>query len=95
MAAFYRDVLRLEQKADEPGWKEFDAGAIAIALHNGTSEIGRRPPKMVFYSADVAASSEELTKRGAKMGKVKSGSGLDLCEGQDPDGNSFQISNRE
>ncbi len=33
-------------------------------------------------------------KRGAKMGKVKSGAGLDLCEGVDPDGNPFQISNR-
>jgi hypothetical protein len=29
------------------------------------------------------------------MGHVKSGSGLDLCEGKDPDGNPFQISNRE
>lgn len=94
MTAFYRDVLGLEQKADEPGWKEFEAGAIAIALHNGTSEVGRRPPKMVFYSSDVAASREELIKRGAKMGKVKSGAGLDLCEGKDPDGNPFQISNR-
>ena len=37
---------------------------------------------------------EELMKRGAKMGKVKSGAGLDLCEGTDPDGNPFQISNR-
>ena len=48
MTAFYRDVVGLEQKADQPGWKEFDAGAIAIALHNGASEVGRRPPKLVF-----------------------------------------------
>ncbi len=95
MAAFYRSVLGLEQTADESGWKEFDAGAIAIALHNGTSEVGRRPPKMVFYSDDVAATRDALIARGAKMGKVKSGSGLDLCEGQDPDGNPFQISNRK
>jgi catechol 2,3-dioxygenase-like lactoylglutathione lyase family enzyme len=94
MAAFYRDVLGLRQQADEPGWKEFDAGAIAIALHNGTSEVGRRPPKMVFYAADVAATREALIRRGAKMGKVKSGAGLDLCEGKDPDGNPFQISTR-
>ncbi len=95
MATFYRDVLGLEQKADERGWKEFDAGAIAIALHNGTAEVGRRPPKIVFYSAEVAATREVLIRRGAKMGKVKSGSGLDLCEGRDPDGNPFQVSNRK
>jgi Glyoxalase-like domain len=95
MSAFYREVLGLEQKANQPGWKEFDAGAIAIALHNGTSEVGRRPPKLVFYSADVAATREMLITRGAKMGKVKSGASLDLCEGKDPDGNPFQISNRK
>ena len=94
MTAFYRDVIGLELKANEPGWKEFDAGGIVIALHNGASEVGRRPPKMVFHSSDVAGTREMLIKRGAKMGKVKSGSGLDLCEGTDPDGNPFQISNR-
>lgn len=94
MTAFYRDILGLEQTANETGWKEFDAGPIALALHNGTSEVGRRPPKMVFYSADVAGTREMLIRRGAKVGKVKSGAGLDLCEGKDPDGNPFQISNR-
>src|SRR5277367_2912065 len=94
MTAFYRDVIGLELKANEKGWKDFDAGGINLALHNGTSEVGRRPPKMVFHSTDVAATREELMKRGAKMGKVKSGAGLDLCEGTDPDGNPFQISNR-
>ncbi len=95
MALFYRDVIGLELKTNERGWKEFDAGGIMLALHNGTSEVGRRAPKMVFYSSDVAATREALIKRGAKMGKVKSGAGLDLCEGKDPDGNPFQISNRE
>jgi len=94
MAAFYRDVLALKQTADEPGWKEFAAGGCNIALHRGTSEVGSRPPKMVFYSDDVAATRDALQLRGASMGKVKSGSGLDLCEGRDPDGNPFQISNR-
>lgn len=94
MAAFYRDVIQLKQTANGAGWKEFDAGTIALALHNGTSEVGKRPPKLVFYSSDVACTREALMERGAKMGKVKSGAGLDLCEGRDPDGNPFQISNR-
>ncbi len=65
-----------------------------MALHNGSAEVGKRPPKLVFYSSDVAGTREVLIKRGAKLGQVKSGAGLDLCEGKDPDGNPFQISNR-
>ena len=95
MAAFYRDVLGLRQIADNPGWKEFAAGGCNVALHNGTSEVGRRPPKMSFYASNVAAARELLVKRGAKMGKVRSGAGIDLCEGKDPDGNPFQLSSRK
>ncbi|HLX37848.1 MAG TPA: VOC family protein [Candidatus Binataceae bacterium] len=94
MAMFYRDVIGLRQVADEPGWKDFAAGGCNLSLHRGSSEVGKRAPKLVFYSADVAATREALIKRGASMGKVKSGAGLDLCEGHDPDGNPFQISNR-
>jgi catechol 2,3-dioxygenase-like lactoylglutathione lyase family enzyme len=94
LTRFYREVLGLKEKSNEPGWKEFHAGACCVALHNGTSEVGRRPPKLVFFSADVAATREALMKRGAKLGKIKSKDGLDLCEGKDPDGNPFQISNR-
>jgi catechol 2,3-dioxygenase-like lactoylglutathione lyase family enzyme len=94
MIRFYRDVLGLKQKKDEPGWKEFNAGDCDVALHNGTSAVGRRPPKLVFFSADVAATRQALLKRGARLGKVKSKESLDLCEGTDPDGNPFQISNR-
>ena len=95
MAIFYRDIIGLPLKVNEKGWKDFDAGGIMLALHNGTSAVGRRAPKIVFYSSDVAATREMLIKRGAKMGEVKSGAGLDLCEGKDPDGNPFQLSNRE
>ncbi len=94
MASFYRDVIGLEQAADEPGWKEFKAGGCNIALHNGTSVVGKGAPKMAFYATDVAATRDILRKRGAKLGKVKSGSGLDLCEGKDPDGNHFHISDQ-
>ena len=71
MAAFYREVLGLRQIADNPGWKEFAAGGCNIALHNGTSEIGKRPPKISFYAKDVGAMRELLIKRGAKLGKVR------------------------
>lgn len=94
MTAFYRDVLGLKQRSDEPGWKDFEAGGCNIALHNGTSEPGRRPPKIVFYARDVAAMRDALNARGARFGKVKEGKGLVLCDGKDPDGNPVGLSNR-
>jgi predicted enzyme related to lactoylglutathione lyase len=94
LTAFYRDVIGLPLRLDDPGYKEFDAGGCRIALHNGTSEVGTRPPKIVFFARDVAAARAELVERGAKLGKVLGGQGLVRCEGKDPDGNPYSISNR-
>jgi catechol 2,3-dioxygenase-like lactoylglutathione lyase family enzyme len=95
MVAFYRDVLGLELRKAEKGWKEFDANGCVIALHNGTSEVGRRPPKIGFWARDIVAARAGLIARGAKMTRVMSGAGLTRCEGKDPDGNPFYISDRE
>ena len=94
MIAFYRDVLGLKLLKDEPGWKELDANGCTIALHNGTSRVGARPPKIGFWAEDVAAARAALIDRGARLGKLLSGAGLIRCEGKDPDGNPFSISNR-
>jgi catechol 2,3-dioxygenase-like lactoylglutathione lyase family enzyme len=95
MVAFYRDVLGLRLRKDEKGWKEFDANGCVIALHNGTSAVGRRAPKIGFWAHDIAAARAELVGRGVKMTKVMTGAGLTRCEGKDPDGNPFSISDRE
>ena len=94
MVRFYRDVLGLELRKDEKGWKEFDARGCVIALHNGTSAIGKRSPKIGFWAPDIAKARQELVGRGAKMTKVMAGGGLTRCEGKDPDGNPFSISDR-
>lgn len=95
MTAFYRDVLGLKLRVEEEGYREFDAGGCGIALHNGTSSPGRRPPKIVFVARDVAGLRAQLVARGARLGKVMSGPGLTRCEGKDPDGNPYQLSNRD
>lgn len=95
MAAFYRDVLGLRLVKDEKGWKEFDANGCVIALHNGTSSVGRRPPKIGFWAPDIDAARKELIGRGAKISKLIVGRGLVRCEGKDPDGNPFSVSDRE
>lgn len=94
MVGFYRDRLGLEQIADEPGWQEFAAGACRIALHRGSGSPGAKAPKIVFFAADVAATRADLVARGVALGKIRSVGGLDLCDGKDPDGNPFQVSNR-
>ena len=95
MTAFYRDVLGLAVTAREAGWVDFAAGGCALALHAGTSEVGKRPPKLVFYAADVAATRETLTARGLKgAGTVKSAGRFEMCDYRDPDGNRLQISSR-
>jgi catechol 2,3-dioxygenase-like lactoylglutathione lyase family enzyme len=95
MGRFYGEVLGLELANSEAGWREYRAGAIVVALHEGESKIGKRPPKLAFYAADVAAVRAVLIRRGATMGKVLSTASFDLCDGKDPDGNAFQISSRK
>lgn len=88
MTAFYREVLGLPVKVQEEGWVEFDG----LALHHGSPKPGST--KLAFGSKDVAKTREELIARGAVMGKVKDFGSLVLCDGKDPEGNLFQISNR-
>jgi predicted enzyme related to lactoylglutathione lyase len=100
LGAFYRDVLGLteiESPDDSKEWLEFNAGACTIALHHGGVETkGRsRPPKLVFYSEDVAKTRAELTAKGAKLGSIQSVENLfQFCDGRDPEGNHFQVSSR-
>lgn len=94
LASFYGEVLGLPLRKDEREWKEFDADGCVIALHNGPSRPGARPPKIGFWAKDIAAARTELLARGAKLGKLISGGGLTRCEGKDPDGNPFSISDR-
>jgi hypothetical protein len=94
MSKFDDDVLGLNSVFVEKGWREFSAGAATIALHSGPSSPGRKGPKIVFYAADVSATRDALVKCGAKFGKVRGTGILCLCDGEGPDGNPIQLSNR-
>lgn len=98
LGAFYRDVLGLKIKPgpDDPKtWLEFDADGCSIALHDhGAPNTSKRAPKLVFYADDVNAVRNTLIVRGLKMGRVQSSDDLRFCDGKDPEGNPFQISNR-
>ena len=94
MAAFYGEVLSLEQVKKEKGWQEFEAGGVRIALHSGPSSPGKKGPKIVFFAEDVAALRQTLVARGARFGKVRQGESFCLCDGKDPDDNPIQLSDR-
>ena len=104
--AFYRDVLGLTELPSEhppSEWMEFDAGGCRLALHQAYGPDGayreptggsENPHKVVFHAAEVAAAREELVSRGAAMDPLKVFGDLQLCDGSDPEGHRFQISNR-
>jgi len=94
MATFYRDVIGLKLVEDTPGWKQFDAGTCRLALHKGKSRVGARPPKIGFYAKDVVKAKAWLESRGAKLGEIKSFEAIVFCDGKDPDGNVYAITNR-
>ncbi len=98
MCDFYRDVIGLEIREEEDGWADFDAGPIRLAIHagrgGGSGGDDAGPHKVTFFAADVEAVRAELIARGAKMGKLIRFDDTVICDGHDPDGNRFQVSNR-
>lgn len=94
MTAFYRDVMGLKLVTDDTTWKEFAAGGAQVALHSGPPSPGRKGPKIAFHAKDVAAARAKLNARGARFAQVREFGNLVMCDGEDPDGNPIQLSNR-
>ena len=104
-AGFFRDLFDLEPIESEysPGvWLELDAGGCRLGFHKAYGPEGPidtptggpgNPHKLVFYAEDVAAMREELVRRGAPMQEVETFDDLVVCDGWDPEGHRFQISN--
>jgi len=94
VAAFYERKLGLKVLTREPGFVDFDAGDARLSLHSGQASACRN--KFCFYVEDVSGARRELVARGVKMGRDPgAGPGLKLCDGKDPAGNIFQLSNRK
>ena len=99
---FYRamfDLSPIESDLAADEWAELDAGGCRLAFHkahgvDGPTGRSADPHKIVFYAEDVGAVQQELVRRGAPMDAVKTFGDLLLCDGSDPEGHRFQISNR-
>ncbi|MEX0886441.1 MAG: VOC family protein [Phycisphaeraceae bacterium] len=104
-AQFYRDAFDLAFiPSDDPAaWQELDAGRCRLAFHKAHGPDGpvdaptggpMNPHKIAFFAEDVVQACAELERRGVQMGKVNRFGDLHLCDGADPEGHRFQISNR-
>ena len=106
-ARFYREVFGFEAVAgsevDSQEWLELETGGCRLAFHKARGKDGpidsatgsaAHPHKIVFFAQDVEAARAEVVRRGASMGKVHRFGALALCDGADPEGHVFQISNR-
>jgi len=104
---FAKDIASLAQFYASPEFISFDAGGCHLCLHQIPERHAREiriddpprprestPLKVAFFADDVDARRAELIARGAHMGNVQRVGPLALCDGIDPEGNVFQISNR-
>lgn len=110
MVSFYGSVLglpRVETPDDSADFVSFEAGAVQLALHSIPEKYARgieiadppiaregTPLKVAFGVDNVAQVRRELESRGATLGPVHESGALHLCDGTDPEGNIFQLSNR-
>jgi catechol 2,3-dioxygenase-like lactoylglutathione lyase family enzyme len=103
MADFYHEGLGLPVVAAPmaPGWIEFDAGAVRLALHAIPPRDARKieitnpprareetPIKLLFEVDDMNEVRRRLVSYGATMFEQKSSG---VCDGLDPEGNVFSL----
>jgi predicted enzyme related to lactoylglutathione lyase len=103
MMTFYRDALGLTPLPGKSskGWLEFDAGGVALALHEIPAHIAKgieikdpptareeTPIKLVFEVPDIEVARIHLINHGAVMSDPRA---WGSCDGTDPEGNVFQI----
>ena len=98
--AFYRDLIGLKIKEPQgvtdfkdAYWVEFETGACTLVLHGGgRRRLGADTPKIVFRVVNIEAARKELLARGVQVGEVRTPApGVQVCDGEDPEGNPFSI----
>jgi lactoylglutathione lyase len=106
MTDFYHEALGLPVVAAPmaPGWIEFDAGSVRLALHALSPRVGRQieitspprareetPLKLLFEVDDLNEARRRLVQHGATMFEPKTSG---VCDGLDPEGNVFSLVHR-
>jgi len=97
LSDFYESAFGLRAIGEtHSGWTELDAGSCSLAFHSFREELESRDGwvKIVFGTRNVRDEKVRLENLGVQMSDVVEFDGIELCDGQDPDGNWFQISSR-
>ncbi len=104
MVQFYRDTMGLQvlypknvsTYANE-NWVTFWTGACTLALHSGGQlEKGKQLPQIVFGVQDIEHARSYLSQRHVNIGEIRLLShGIMVCDGIDPEGNSFSLEYQE
>jgi catechol 2,3-dioxygenase-like lactoylglutathione lyase family enzyme len=101
---FYRDALGLPVVEEIEGeWAVLKAGASELALHRvgkpyrvadpSSCKVETNAKLVMTVDRDLKELRAELIRKGVAMGRIKSYPPLTgpLCDGQDPEGNVFQL----
>jgi catechol 2,3-dioxygenase-like lactoylglutathione lyase family enzyme len=105
---FYVGALGLTVIEEEPGWIRLESGGVVLALHALRGEVGTAAAagdgaavaredsywKPCFHAEDVEAARTGLIAAGATMREVRRFGDVAFCDGNDPDGNVFQVTTR-
>jgi catechol 2,3-dioxygenase-like lactoylglutathione lyase family enzyme len=109
MRAFYEKVLGLRVVDATPAgdWVRLDAGGTGLALHAIPQPVADRivvedppraregtPVKLAFHADDPEAERARLVAQGVTMREPTRFGEVVFCDGIDPEGNVFQITNR-
>jgi catechol-2,3-dioxygenase len=104
LTRFYRDILGLpivQEIADE--WVVFRPGSCELALHRvgrpyrvadaSSWKVQTNVKFVLVVTREIAELRAELVSKGVPMREIKSYPGFPgpLCDGEDPEGNVFQL----
>ncbi len=108
LKSFYTDTLQLtlleETKAE---WVLLQAGAAAIGLHkigtgyaddkNGTFKFDNNTKIVFDVDEDIHKLREDLLNKNVPVKEIKTFDNYDfwVCDGEDPEGNVFQLKQRK
>jgi catechol 2,3-dioxygenase-like lactoylglutathione lyase family enzyme len=109
LRTFYETTLglRVVDATPEGDWVRLDAGGAGLALHGIPKGVAKgividdpprareaAPIKLAFHADDPEAERARLVERGVTMRSVRRFGTVVFCDGLDPEGNVFQITNR-
>lgn len=102
--SFYRDILgfAVKQPVGVKDFRDFysvelDTGSCVLILHAGRKGApGEDSPRLVFHVENIYGTRYDLIEQDVAMAEIHSpATGIQQCDGKDPEGNIFVIESRD